>query len=212
MSDDAASHVRELIVAGALRAGEYIRPETVADELGISATPAREGLLSLQSEGFLRVEPRKGFVVVPLTGDDIRDVFVAQSLLGGELAARAAERVTDDDVQRLQTIQRELEAATDAHDYDAVEMHNHEFHSVVYGIAAAPKLSWMIKGSLGYAPRKFFASVEGWPQASAHDHRAIIDSLRGRDAAAARAAMSAHIRNAGELLAEHRRDDADTDS
>lgn len=59
LSDLAAAHVRELIVSGQLRAGEFIRPETVADDLGISATPAREGLLLLQTEGFLTIEPRK---------------------------------------------------------------------------------------------------------------------------------------------------------
>ena len=62
----------------------------------------------------------------------------------------------------------------------------------------------MIKGSLNYAPRRFFASVEGWPQASAADHRAIIAGLRARDADKARAAMVAHIRNAGHLLAAQR--------
>ncbi|MEP9413040.1 FCD domain-containing protein [Gordonia sp. VNQ95] len=62
----------------------------------------------------------------------------------------------------------------------------------------------MISSSLSYAPRRFFASVEGWPQASAQDHRAIIDALRRRDADAARTAMSDHIRKAGRLLAQRR--------
>jgi len=53
LSDEAAAHVRELIISGQLTAGEFIRPATVAQEFDISATPAREGLLALQSEGFL---------------------------------------------------------------------------------------------------------------------------------------------------------------
>ncbi len=73
LSDEAAAHVRELIISGQLTAGEFVRPETVAHELDISATPAREGLLALQSEGFLRVEPRRGFLVSPLSAQDIRD-------------------------------------------------------------------------------------------------------------------------------------------
>jgi len=40
LSDAAAAHVRELIISGQRSAGEFIRPETVAQELDISATPA----------------------------------------------------------------------------------------------------------------------------------------------------------------------------
>ena len=94
LSDEAAEHVRELIVSGQLEPGQFIRPETMAAELDISATPMREGLLTLQSEGLLRVEPRRGFMVAPLSANDIEDVFVGQSLLAGELAARATSRMS----------------------------------------------------------------------------------------------------------------------
>ena len=204
LSDEAADHVRELIVSGRIRAGEFIRPEMVAEDLDISATPAREGLLSLLSEGFLRIEPRRGFVVTPLSGDDVRDVFVAQSLLAGELAARAATKMSAADVDALESLQDDLEQAAAAGDFDTEESLNHEFHRRVYRAADSPKLSWMIKASLGYAPRTFFSSVEGWPEASTADHRAILGALRESDADAARAAMIRHIQNAGNLLAEHR--------
>ena len=176
----------------------------MAAELDISATPMREGLLTLQSEGLLRVEPRRGFMVAPLSANDIEDVFVGQSLLAGELAARATSRMSDDDLDALENIQADLEHAADTADYDEVERLNHVFHRSIYSAAGSPKLSWMIKGSLNYAPRRFFASVDGWPQASAADHRAIIAGLRARDGEAARAAMVDHIRNAGHLLAAQR--------
>lgn len=204
LSDEVSEYVRELIVSGRLQPGEFIRPENVADELGVSATPAREGLLSLQSEGLLRVEPRRGFVVAPLSSTDIEDVFTGQALLAGELAARATPLIDDDALAALESIQADLEAAADRGDNDEVERLNHEFHRRIYGVARSPKLSWMIKSSLSYAPRRFFASVEGWPQASAEDHRAIIDALRRRDADGARASMSAHIGKAGRLLAHNR--------
>ncbi|KNA92476.1 GntR family transcriptional regulator [Gordonia sp. w5E2] len=204
LSDEAAEHVRELIVSGQLEPGQFIRPETMAAELDISATPMREGLLTLQSEGLLRVEPRRGFMVSPLSANDIEDVFVGQSLLAGELAARATSRMSDDDLDALEKIQADLEHAADTADYDEVERLNHVFHRSIYSAAGSPKLSWMIKGSLNYAPRRFFASVDGWPQASAADHRAIIAGLRARDGEAARAAMVDHIRNAGHLLAAQR--------
>ncbi|PEG37967.1 GntR family transcriptional regulator [Mycolicibacterium agri] len=203
LSDVAAAHVRELIVSGQLRPGEFIRPETVAEELGISATPAREGLLQVQTEGFLTVSPRRGFTVAPLSSEDVRDVYDAQALLGGELTARAAKIIDAGRVDELEQIQAELEQAAADHDYDAVERLNHRFHATIYRLAGSPKIRWLIKNTLSYAPRKFFAAVEGWPEASAHDHRAIIEHLRANNADEARVAMENHIRKAGRLLAEH---------
>lgn len=203
LSDLAAAHVRELIVSGQLRAGEFIRPETVADDLGISATPAREGLLLLQTEGFLTIEPRRGFSVTALSSEDIRDIYDAQALLGGELTARAARLISPELVDDLERIQTDLEKAAADEDYDAVERLNHRFHQTIYRLAGSRKIRWLIKATLPYAPRKFFAAVEGWPEASAHDHRAIIEHLRSGDAEGARAAMAAHVRRAGALLAEH---------
>ncbi|MGV0739922.1 GntR family transcriptional regulator [Mycolicibacterium sp. (ex Dasyatis americana)] len=203
LSDMVAAHVRELIVSGQLHSGEFIRPEAVADELGVSATPAREGLLQLQTEGFLSVEPRRGFMVTALSSDDIRDIYDAQALLGGELTARAAVKITPATVDELERIQDELERAATAKDFEAEERLNHQFHALIYRLSGSRKMRWLIKTTLAYAPRKFFAAVEGWPEASAQDHRAIIEHLRTNDADQARAAMARHIRNAGRLLADH---------
>jgi len=203
LSDLAAAHVRELIVSGQLRAGEFIRPEMVANELGISATPAREGLLLLQTENFLTIEPRRGFSVTALSSDDIRDIYDAQALLGGELTARAARVITAETVDELEQIQAELERAAADEDFEGVERLNHRFHETIYRLSGSRKIRWLIKTTLPYAPRKFFAAVEGWPEASTQDHRAIIEHLRSSDDEAARAAMAQHIRKAGALLAEH---------
>jgi DNA-binding GntR family transcriptional regulator len=87
LSDEVASYVRELIVSGQLRSGQFIRQEQIAEELELSATPVREGLLTLKGEGFVQLKPRRGFVVAPLSAADVRDLFTAQELLAGELVA-----------------------------------------------------------------------------------------------------------------------------
>ncbi|MDI9894449.1 GntR family transcriptional regulator [Rhodococcus sp. IEGM 1381] len=203
LSDEAAAYVRERILAGELRPGEFIRSESIADELDISATPAREGLLVLQSEGFLRVIPRKGFVIAPLDPQDINDVFTAQALLAGELTARAAARAGDSDIHVLNELQDALERAAHDEDFDEVERINHSFHRSIFALAGSPKLQWMVGSTLGYAPRKFFAAIQGWPKASAQDHRQIIEMLSAGDGDGARKAMADHVLEAGRLLTEH---------
>jgi DNA-binding GntR family transcriptional regulator len=201
LSDEVASYVRELIMSGHLRSGEFIRQERIAEELQLSATPVREGLLSLKGEGFVELKPRRGFVVAPLSASDVRDLFTAQALLAGELVSRATARMTPDELRELDQVHRALRKAAAAGDGGAVESLNHDFHRRINLIADAPRLAWMLSISTKFAPRRFFATIPGWSKASAQDHAAILKAITDRDAEQARAAMMRHMENAGELLA-----------
>lgn len=203
LGTEAASFVRDLIVSGQLQGGDFIRPESVAQELGISATPVREGLLALRTQGFVRLEPRRGFVVVPLTGDDIRDLFAGQALLAGELAARAVKRGDAAAIAGLEKLQLELESAAERGDHEELEELNFQFHRAVNRLAGAPKLAWLLGMAVSYVPVRFYSTIDGWPMATVHDHREILDAFRRGAAKAARLAMSQHIEHAGELLAIH---------
>jgi DNA-binding GntR family transcriptional regulator len=201
LSDEVASYVRELIMSGHLQPGDFIRQERIADELELSATPVREGLLSLKGEGFVQLKPRRGFVVAPLSASDVRDLFTAQALLAGELVARATVRMGAADLRGLNEVHEALRKAAEADDAERVESLNHDFHRQINLAADAPRLAWMLSISTKFAPRRFFATIPGWYMASARDHTAIIKAITERDADAARAAMTRHMENAGELLA-----------
>src|ERR1700741_2798519 len=135
LTDEVASYVRELIMSGKLRPGDFIRQERIADELELSATPVREGLLSLRGEGFVELKPRRGFVVAPLSASDVRDLFTAQALLAGELGSRATARMTPDELRELDQVHRALRKAAAAGDGGAVESLNHDFHRRINLIA-----------------------------------------------------------------------------
>jgi DNA-binding GntR family transcriptional regulator len=199
-----AAHVRELIVTGDVGAGHFLRLEPVANDLGVSVTPVREAMMHLAAQGFVKLQPRRGFQVLSITAEDIRDVYLAQGFLAGELAYRATRALSPRDIDRLEETQEQLEAANMSRALDDVESCNHRFHSTINRAADAPRLAAMLRTSAQYAPRRFFASIPGWPDASATDHRAVIQALGEGDADAAREAMRSHVEHAGELLARHR--------
>jgi DNA-binding GntR family transcriptional regulator len=203
LSDEAAAYVRELVLTGQLKAGEFVRVDRVAEELDISVTPVREGLLALRGEGFLDLAPRRGFVVAGLSEGDVRDLFWVQAQIAGELAARATEQVTPEQLKELESLQEDLSKALDRGSLDEVERCNHAFHRTLNLAAAAPKLTWFLRTATRYVPHRFYHRVGGWPDASAHDHLAILDGLRGRDPEVVRTAMEEHINHIGELLIDH---------
>lgn len=208
LSEEVASHVRSLIMSGTLRAGQFVRLDRVAEELDVSATPVREGLQALRGEGFLSFEPRRGFVVAPLSPDDVQDLFLVQADIAGELAARAAAVATPEVVAELRDLQAALsQALTDGRPEDVVDL-NHQVHRTINLQAASPKLAWMLSVAVRYVPEPFFLTIEGWSAASLHDHDDVLDAIEAHDAERARSAMRSHILHAGRLLADHLRTQA----
>lgn len=202
-SEDAADWVRASIMSGELRPGSVVRPELIAQTLGMSTTPVREGLQALRVEGFLDLVPRRGFQVAELTGADVRDLFTVQALIAGELAARAAVVAGDTDLDELEALHHELIAAAARRQWTALEEKNHAFHRHINLLVPAPKMNWALGLLTRYVPRRFYASIPGWPEATVEDHGRILASLRARDPDACREAMRQHVEKAGELLARH---------
>jgi DNA-binding GntR family transcriptional regulator len=168
-----------------------------------SATPAREALQALRVEGFLQLAPGRGFQVAPLTGQDIRDLFTAQSLIAGELAARAARYGDDAGMKELEALHHELIAAAARGEKGVLEEKNHLFHRQINLTASAPRIAWTLTILTRYVPHRFYADIPGWSRATVTDHEAILRAVVGREPEKAREAMQQHILHAGDLLADH---------
>ncbi|OBA77304.1 GntR family transcriptional regulator [Mycobacterium sp. 1554424.7] len=203
LSDDVARFVRRRIFDGTYAAGSYVRLDQLAAELGISVTPVREALFALRAEGLIAQQPRRGFMVLPVTGRDVTDVANVQGYVGGELAARAATNITDEQLRELKQIQAELEEAYAGDDTERTVRLNHEFHRAINVAADSPKLAQLMSQITRYAPESVFPAIEGWPEQSIKDHRRILSALEKRDQELARAAMSEHLAAGAIPLIDH---------
>ena len=163
----------------------------------------REALLNLCAEGLLIQQPRRGFVVLELTARDIADVANVQAFIGGELAARAAENISDEQLAALRGIQDELERAYEQDDLERTVRLNHEFHRTINVAADSPKLTQFMSGITRYAPESVFPTVSGWPKLSIRDHRRVIAAFERRDANRARMAMAEHFTVGVAPLTDH---------
>lgn len=203
LSEDVASFVRKRIFEGTYAAGQYVRLDQLAAELGISVTPVREALFALRAEGLVAQQPRRGFVVLPLTERDLADVANVQAHVGGKLAARAALHISDDQLRELREIQTQLEAAYAAGD-DAQKVRlNHEFHRAINIAADSAKLAQLMSQITRYAPESVFPMIEHWPDQAVKDHRRVLDALGKHDEEGARAAMSEHLAASAIPLISH---------
>jgi DNA-binding GntR family transcriptional regulator len=200
LSEAVALHLREQIISGKLKAGEFLRIDAVARALNVSTTPVREGLLLLQSESFVRLMPRRGFVVNRFSKDDLRDLFWAQATVGAELAARAAIRLSEAEVERLEELHRRHERAVKARDQKPAARLGHEFHRAINLAAQSPRLALLMGSLAKQLTNLFYARIEGNLKDAIEYHAVILEALGARKAESARTLMHRHIVAAGEHL------------
>jgi DNA-binding GntR family transcriptional regulator len=203
LAEDVARYVRKRIFDGSYAAGQYIRLDQLAAELGVSVTPVREALFVLSAEGLLTQQPRRGFAVVRVTARDVTDVANVQAHIGGELAARAAANITDEQMRELDNIQTELEDAYARDDDEGAVRLNHDFHKAINVAADSPKLAQLMSQITRYAPESVFPTIVGWSRQSTEHHRKLLAALEIHDEDGARRAMSEHLAAGAGPLIEH---------
>jgi DNA-binding GntR family transcriptional regulator len=200
LSDEVAAVLRARIMSGELRPGTRVRLEDVAAQLGVSITPVREALLTLRGEDMVELEPRRGYVVSPLSEQDVRDLFQLQGDIAGELAARVAKMITDAQLAELVVANKALQRAKRPEDVEQLEF---GFHRTINRIAAARKLTWFLHTATRYTPVRFYSTDARWRAGMRQDHEELLAALAARDPGAARVVMVRHFTDGADLLIKH---------
>ncbi|MDH6279137.1 DNA-binding GntR family transcriptional regulator [Rhodococcus sp. LBL1] len=203
LSDDVAVHVRNLIMSGGVRPGDFIRLDETAADLGVSVTPVREALLTLRGEGLVELVPHRGYVVAPLSREDVADIFWLQGQIAEELAVRAVERIDDEAAAELTELNEQLRRAVDVGDAARIEELEFGFHRYLNRLVGARKLSWFLLGATRYTPVHFYSSDRHWGDDAVASHTRLLAALLARDHAAVAAETRAHFEDGAKRLVRH---------
>ena len=216
--DRLAATLQSRILSGEITTGTRLRQETLAGEFGVSRTPVREALRQLQASGVVIVEPNRGAIVHGPTVRDIREAYAVRAELEGLAAELAAPHIDDAQLVQLRdaealfrhSIEEVIEdrrRGVDRHwtTESEWERANNIFHGVVQEAAGNRQLLRSIAFLHQRFPRHLTWSALS---RSSHllaenieQHGRILAAIEARDATRARAAMTEHVRAAGELLA-----------
>lgn len=184
-----------------LPAGERVVIDRLAAEFGVSLVPVREALSRLKAERLVTHENNKGYRIAegpqPL---EMRKLFEARIILETGSLEEGFERLTDDTVRELESVNRSIEAGRYGANFESfrsfVEM-NATFHRI---IVALSENSFIMNAydTLGYHQRvaqTLFGRGPDNVEIIVAEHRAIIEALRRRDRRTAIDALRRHIRN-----------------
>ncbi len=175
--------IRDAILKGSLKPGERVSEPDLAERFGISRTPIREAFRQLESEGYLEVVPRKGAVVASLSERDIEEFYAIKIILEGFAARMAADKLTEKEIERLESINERLHKIAKEGDVKTFFRVHNEFHEVFIKAAGNDKLSEMINQLVMKFKRLRLASLSqpGRMVVSIEDHQDMIQAFRDHD-------------------------------
>ena len=196
---DVAELLRQRIFQRELEPGSWIDELKIAEEYGISRTPLREALKVLAAEGLVTMKVRRGAYVTEVSSQDLTDVYHLLSLLESDAAGVVATQATNAELDELQALHAELEAAAQAgtKNADAFFAVNERFHMRLLEIANNRWRDQMVADLRKVMKLNRHNSLlkTGRLEDSLKEHCAIMDALLKRDAVATQRCMQEHFAN-----------------
>ena len=197
--EHAAVYIRRLIFDAALRPGERIPQEQIAQALGLSRIPVREGLIALEREGWVTIEMHRGAFVTALDEQAARDTYELFGLVYGFAVRRAIGRARPDLAARLDDLARQLQRADDPVEMQRLTI---AFHAAIVDAAASPRIKVVLRAMSGLVPGNFFALVPGAVGVERHGLADIARAVADGDADRASDGYERMMRRLGELVVQ----------
>jgi len=193
--DKAYREIRRRILDNEYPPAHQVLEHELATDLGMSRTPVREALVRLQNENFVQLIPRHGMRVVPLSLEDLRELYEVFTTL--ELTALERLIRLKPEARVLAGLDEaidDMDAAIKLRDRDAWVRADERFHRMIIDLSGNTRLAAMAYTlwDQGHRARMTTVRLRSALQSSNREHRAVVDAIRRGDWRAAKAVHSRH--------------------
>lgn len=199
-----ADVLRSALITGEMRPGTVYSAPGLAARFGVSATPVREAMLDLVSDGLVEAVRNKGFRVTELSDAELDEITELRMLIEvpivGSLAAGCSPN-WDATFRGLRAVAAEIVAAAASGNLIAYVDADRRFHLELLGLSGNRRLVRLV-GDLRAQSRLYGLDElarRGRLVQSAAEHDALLDLVAAGDVRGARALMRRHIRHVREL-------------
>jgi DNA-binding GntR family transcriptional regulator len=210
LADGVAQAVRDGVAAGELVPEQTYSVYQLADLLGVSRSPVREGLLRLAEAGLIEIRRNRGFRVLPPRAQDIDEIVGIRLALEPPAARRAAEHGTEDHHAAIRAALATMADAAGRGDETAFWPADRALHDLLLRAAGRPRTAAIVDG-LRTATALLGPPTTAGGRTLAEilaEHEPVVTAVLARDGAAAEAAMRVHLEaTRGLLTALTRRSD-----
>lgn len=192
--------IKEYILEGRLDENSRLTEEFLSTQLGISKSPIREALNRLETEGLIRIEPRKGAYLRCLAVDEVADLYDLREALETHVVRTATLKpAVLAELQQSLKRQRAFLKANDRTHYIEEDVHFHAELAQATGNAHLCAVLENIQNQIWLSRRNTY----DLSSSMAPDyHAAIVEALEANQREKAEAAMRDHIQNVKKKLLE----------
>jgi DNA-binding GntR family transcriptional regulator len=201
-SDRAYAFAKERILDGRYAGGDLISEGDIATGVGLSRTPVREAFLRLESEGLLRLYPKRGALVVPVSVAEVESVMETRLLVerfaiekvisrGVDIGADLEDAIAQQDALAAQGLEREFVEA------------DREFHRLMVAAAGNDILLALHDSLRDRQSRMGLAALardDHRTREILDEHRALAAAVKADDVELARSIVDRHLRHTLTLL------------
>ncbi|WP_417433458.1 GntR family transcriptional regulator [Kiloniella sp.] len=131
-SNDLRRQLEHEIVLGEIVPGTRLDEIALTERFGVSRTPVREALQQLNMMQLVEIRPRRGAFVKKMSLRELVDMFEVMAELEGTCGKLAADRMTDEERDKLKALHLVSEPLVADKDYDSYYKANVAFHEAIY--------------------------------------------------------------------------------
>jgi DNA-binding GntR family transcriptional regulator len=181
--DDAYAALKQVIRDGVLPPGYQGSEQEIATKLEMSRTPVHEAIIRLQSEGLVKVLPKRGVLVCAISPEDmgeIFDVIIACESMAAELLAGLPESERQAKADALDALNGSMRRALEKNDLVAWAKADDEFHRLLVEGCGNGRIARIAETIMDQSHRARMLTLK-WrpiPTKSVEEHQQIVDAIR----------------------------------
>lgn len=179
----AYEQLKHAIITGQIPAGSRIVETAYADKLHISRTPLREALQKLERDGLVEYVLHRGVIVRAFTISDIEEIFAIRNAMMMLLLPSVVENATEEDIERLRAIVKEMDKAVEAQDMEKTAQLNRAFHGGLEKLSDKRRIMRVIDSQEEYIMRFSAVSIASIERRNVvnQEHYEMVEMLRKKD-------------------------------
>lgn len=205
IAKELARFLEDQIIFGELAPGSRVIEEDIVRRYKISRSPVREALRSLEQEGLVVRESRRGVWVSNMHLDDLNEVYSCRLALEGLATELAAENRTSQDIVEIKRAIDDLAAKFAASDPREFFRANLELSRKIHRAARNKTLERLLTSIGKQSYRYRFLAYSRMPEmmrASVEGHKEILAAMERNNAKYARVLMEDMIRKSWDSIRE----------